>query len=284
MYLDILSSTFGWIYVIAWSFTFWPQIMMNYRRQSVRGLSFDLWWYNLTSFVAYFLYCFITYFEDLNHKRSRRVTPSDMGFVSVSLLAIIIIIVQMTYYGSEGQRISSFAYTVIVILWAICLYNVFISFLGYLPWWDSSEYSTIAYLGYVKDLISFIKYVPQAWINFRDKTTQGWNIDCIMFDLMGGTFSVGQQVVDSINQNDWSVMFGNIPKLALSAESIIFDFLFLAQHYVLYGPEGERPILLDNGGRRELIMNLEPPSNERNVLLKFGRVTKDEGKCQDERR
>jgi len=258
IYLGVLSSTFGWIYVFAWSFSFWPQIIMNCRHQSVRGLSFDLWWYNCTAYVSYFLYRFITYVQDQDHKIVQRVTFSDLAFTSLCVFATIIILLQITWYGSEGQRISDFATTIILTVWGICLYNILISCLGYLPWWNNSEYSTVAYLGYVKDLLTFVKYVPQCWINFRDKTTKGWSIGYVIFDLIGWTFSLAKQCVDSVNLNDWSIMFGNIPKLVLALESMLFDFLFLVQHYVLYGSVRERSILVENSRREGSSINSHP--------------------------
>uniref|UniRef100_A0A182SCF3 Uncharacterized protein n=1 Tax=Anopheles maculatus TaxID=74869 RepID=A0A182SCF3_9DIPT len=37
----VVSSVIGWIYFAAWTVSFWPQMIINYRRQSVVGLSFD---------------------------------------------------------------------------------------------------------------------------------------------------------------------------------------------------------------------------------------------------
>lgn len=35
------SLTVGWIYFVAWSVSFYPQLVINYKRKSVVGLSFD---------------------------------------------------------------------------------------------------------------------------------------------------------------------------------------------------------------------------------------------------
>ena len=44
--------------------------------------------------------------------------------------------------------------------------------------------------GYCKALITFVKYCPQVYLNFKRKSTVGWNIYNILLDLTGGTFSL----------------------------------------------------------------------------------------------
>ena len=39
---------------------------------------------------------------------------------------------------------------------------------------------------------------------------------------------------------DWSYVTGNLPKLILSVESLTFDFIFITQHYILYGDQTAR--------------------------------------------
>ena len=39
--LFYLSEIFGWTYFIAWSVSFYGQVIENYRRKSVSGLNFD---------------------------------------------------------------------------------------------------------------------------------------------------------------------------------------------------------------------------------------------------
>ena len=35
------SSALGWLYFVSWSVSFYPQAVLNYRRKSVVGMSFD---------------------------------------------------------------------------------------------------------------------------------------------------------------------------------------------------------------------------------------------------
>jgi cystinosin len=89
-------------------------------------------------------------------------------------------------------------------------------------------------LGYVKVLTVVLKYIPQAWVNFKRKSTDGWSIYPMMLDFAGGWLSLGQQVIDSALQNDWSGISGNPVKFALGNITIIFDIIFFLQHYVFY--------------------------------------------------
>lgn len=106
-------------------------------------------------------------------------------------------------------------------------------------------------MGYVKLLITVVKYTPQILTNFRNRSTKGWSIFTILFDLVGGVLSIAQLCVDSYIQRDWSGITGNPVKLALGNVSIIYDIIFIVQHYILYrGAEGkaeERDALLENG-------------------------------------
>lgn len=56
----------------------------------------------------------------------------------------------------------------------------------------------------------------------------------ILLDFAGGVLSLAQLVIDSSFNEDWSGLTGNPAKLLLSNISILFDLLFMVQHYILY--------------------------------------------------
>jgi len=89
-------------------------------------------------------------------------------------------------------------------------------------------------LGYVKLLTVVLKYIPQAWMNYKRKSTEGWSIYPMLLDFAGGWLSLGQLVIDSALQNDWSGISGNPIKFGLGNVTIVFDIIFFLQHYVLY--------------------------------------------------
>ena len=83
-----------------------------------------------------------------------------------------------------------------------------------------------------------VKYIPQAWANYKRKSTEGWSILQILLDITGGILSIAQLLIDSSLQDDWSGLTGNPVKFGLGNVSICFDVLFITQHYWLYKETG----------------------------------------------
>lgn len=108
---------------------------------------------------------------------------------------------------------------------------------------------------YIKLLVTIVKYIPQVWLNYENKSTIGWSIETCLLDLAGGVFSMVQLVLDSSLQGDWSGVTGNPVKLLLGNVTIFFDAIFCIQHYVLYRhtrgsgitrePNVETPLLVE---------------------------------------
>jgi cystinosin len=55
---------------------------------------------------------------------------------------------------------------------------------------------------YIKLAITLIKYVPQAVLNYRRKSTQGWSIGNILLDFTGGILSMTQMMLNSYNYSN----------------------------------------------------------------------------------
>jgi cystinosin len=111
---------------------------------------------------------------------------------------------------------------------------------------DWCDLDVVYAVGYVKLVITLIKYTPQVAANWRNKSTRGWSIWQILLDLAGGVLSIAQLGIDSYLQGDWSGVTGNPVKFALGNVSILYDTVFMVQHYVLYrhaGRDGKRGIL-----------------------------------------
>ena len=71
-------------------------------------------------------------------------------------------------------------------------------------------------------------------MNFRRKSTVGWSIGNVLLDFTGGSLSMLQMIMDSYNLDDWSSFFGDFTKFGLGMFSVLFDILFIMQHYVCY--------------------------------------------------
>ena len=100
-----------------------------------------------------------------------------------------------------------------------------------------SKVSWMEYLtsfSYIKLAVTLIKYIPQAYMNYKRKSTVGWSIGFVHSDFIGGVLSILQVFFLSYNNNQWCVIFGNFTKFGLALVSIIFDVLFLFQHYLFY--------------------------------------------------
>lgn len=101
----------------------------------------------------------------------------------------------------------------------------------------------------------------------------GWSIWNILLDFTGGVLSVLQLVFDCADLKDFSGISGNPAKFGLGFVSIIFDVLFMVQHYCLYAQpeevdnqlydEQREPLLPPNEGLEQ--STSDPPDNEHAV-------------------
>lgn len=78
------------------------------------------------------------------------------------------------------------------------------------------------------------EYTPQAYLNWKRKSTTGWTIYNVLLDFVGGLLSVVQLLMDCYVTSDWSGIQGDPVKFGLGFTSMVFDIVFMAQHYVLY--------------------------------------------------
>eukprot|EP01084_Bolivina_argentea_P082230 148890_1 len=243
-WVTVFCDILGWIYFFAWSISFYPQTIVNFKRKCVIGMSFDyMGIYNFTGFLAYSVYTIATFIH--NNGTSNKDNPiaiNDIAFATHALLLTAICCIQIIFYDRGTQKPSLFAVGLGSACWILAIYNVILSFLGdptigildqTIPWFG--EFSTISFFGYIKVAVTTVKYVPQVYMNWRDKSTTGWSIHNVLLDCTGGSLSLLQQFLSAYNTDDWSFVTGNIPKFILGFESICFDTIFMCQHYVLYG-------------------------------------------------
>ncbi|XP_076083361.1 cystinosin-like isoform X2 [Mytilus galloprovincialis] len=186
--LVIINAVIGWIYFVAWSISFYPQVISNWKRKSVVGLNFDFLAYNLTGFLAYGFFNVGMFwvvgvkkeYADAHPRGINPVQLNDVIFTIHAVFVTIITIFQCTVYERGGQKIS------------------------------------------------------KAYMNFKRKSTEGWSIGNVILDFTGGSFSLLQMFLLAYNSDDWGSIFGDPTKFGLGFFSILFDILFIIQHYVLY--------------------------------------------------
>ena len=243
--LYYLSAIFGWIYFVAWSISFYGQLIENFRRRSVSGLNFDFEIYNLVGFTGYTIYTVRGYIDD--KLGTGTVQIQDIFFASHALLLTILTLIQILYFYDPKdplQKISQITITIVLIMiWgAILLTIVEYGFEYYDPHVKKDRkyiFNSLIYLGWCKVAISLIKYIPQVISNYKRKSTIGWNIHNILLDFTGGSFSFGQNIIDSFRNTFDITTEGqskelNIAKFALSFISMFFDCVFMVQHFCLY--------------------------------------------------
>jgi cystinosin len=242
MDLSILSGVFGWIYFLAWSISFSPQIYLNHSTKSVEGLSLEYQLYNFTGFLAYSIYTIVGYQEEIAQpETSSSIKVNDIAFAVHAFVCTLYILYQINIYKKKDHPINRYHLLFNASLWVIAFVNIFLAIFGLCPWYSTSNefwgYGVVKYLGLAKAMISFVKYFPQAFKNYTRKSTEGWSIHNVLLDFTGGSCSFAQMFVDvHIHATpDWTVFTSNVPKLILAVESILFDIIFLLQHYVLYG-------------------------------------------------
>lgn len=111
--VDRLSQACGWIYFFSWSASFLPQIMLNWRRASVRGLSFDFVALNVTGFSAYALYTSILFFHGsareafsaANMGVQPQVAFNDVVFAVNCTALCFVVIAQCYFYPGGSQKV-----------------------------------------------------------------------------------------------------------------------------------------------------------------------------------
>lgn len=222
-----------------------------------------------TGFLAYLVSNFLFYYSPLIRdqyaQRNRGLTPTvqfnDLTFAAHALLLSCITTSQYwlpawgfkTSTGASGAGAAADRPSRLILGVAFgCLAGV--SATALLVVWASSDgggsvdartswcaLDVVYAMSYVKLVITLIKYTPQIVVNHRNRSTAGWSIGQILLDLTGGALSIAQQAVDSYLQRDWSGITGNPVKFALGNVSMLYDFVFITQHYVLYrGADGKK--------------------------------------------
>ncbi|RUS75383.1 hypothetical protein EGW08_016845 [Elysia chlorotica] len=235
--LVYISSVLGWMYFTAWTMSFYPQVIINWRRKSVIGYSFDFVAFNFTGFVAYAcfntgLYWIPEIKAEYYKKHPEGVAPVELNDVFFSLHAFAITsvtVIQCIIYEKGSQKINTWARVLLVFVWTYVLITVILAAVGSMEWLDFL-YS----FSYIKVGVTVLKYMPQAYLNFARKSTVGWSIGNVLLDFSGGWLSILQMILNAYNGNDWASLEGNLTKLGLGVVTIIFDSIFIIQHYCLY--------------------------------------------------
>ncbi|KAF7677544.1 l-cystine transporter-like protein [Alternaria burnsii] len=246
-----ISRVLGWAYFLSWSLSFYPQPISNYIRKSTLGLAIDFPTLNVLGFTCYtistacFLYSpTIKSQYAFRHPEAPQTTVRFNDFLFAAHGAVMCVIIYSQFFekiwGFEIGKRQKVSRVILGVWWGCVLAIVVVVMLVKTRGTKGNDAQGWAWidviytLGYVKLLTVFLKYIPQAWVNYKRKSTLGWSIYPMLLDFAGGWLSLAQLCIDSALENDWSGVTGNPVKFGLGNITIVFDIIFMLQHYVLY--------------------------------------------------
>ncbi len=238
-----ISRALGWGYFIAWSASFYPQIYKNWKRKSVVGLSHHFVILNIMGYICYVIFTTTMYDSTLikleyistNGGHKTKVQINDIAFAIHALFASLLMEFQIIYYGYYNTTIENPVsrikrnHIIIYIILALCIsINVLLGIFVKVYLWLWCMYALSA----VKLFITLIKYFPQINLNYKRKSTVGWSIGEVFLDFSGAFLSLLQIMVDCIHNP--AGIAENWTKTGLGTISIIYNIIFMLQHFVLY--------------------------------------------------
>ncbi len=198
---------------------------INLLNVSVRGLSLDFVFLNITGFTLYSVYnvglywfnsiqvtiyknliqewitiqikkinfIFLNFQQQYLSQYPQAVIPvqlNDVVFSLHALFACAIIVIQCIIYDRGSQTVSI---TGKILLCTITIFIIIICIVTLCH--TISWLAFLTWCSYVKLAITLIKYVPQAYLNWNRKSTSGWCIGNVLLDFSGGVFSLVQMIM-----------------------------------------------------------------------------------------
>eukprot|EP00353_Schmidingerella_taraikaensis_P019358 CAMPEP_0185609892 /NCGR_PEP_ID=MMETSP0436-20130131/11106_1 /TAXON_ID=626734 ORGANISM="Favella taraikaensis, Strain Fe Narragansett Bay" /NCGR_SAMPLE_ID=MMETSP0436 /ASSEMBLY_ACC=CAM_ASM_000390 /LENGTH=230 /DNA_ID=CAMNT_0028242389 /DNA_START=8 /DNA_END=700 /DNA_ORIENTATION=+ len=222
--VNVVSDIIGWCYFLAWSASFYPQSFINYKKKNVGGFSLEFALLNPSGFFFYSVYSVAGRVN--SGLGTGDITNQDLVFALHAFALSSVQLSQIFIYdrGQQGD-ISKFwiifliaNYVTVLVVWGIEVFN------GPLP--NSAD--TFLMMGYCKAAITFVKYLPQVYLNWSRKSCEGFSWENVVLDFMGGSLSFLQSAVKSIALGEPFFDAGafNLVKFILSITSIFFDSIF----------------------------------------------------------
>ena len=193
--LYIISNLSGWLYVILWCLSVYPQTLLNFKIKSVAGFSMDFGIMHWTGFLMYSIYCLGGFVYP--YMGTGKIHIVDLLFPTHWFLISAANLSQVWIYERGSQPgFDRKVLTMMIFMWTIVA--IFFISEGFLGVSIPTFLNTFMILGYLKTIITFCKYCPQVYLNYVRKSTRGLSMSYLLFDLSGGVFSIIQQMVGKI--------------------------------------------------------------------------------------
>lgn len=241
IWFGYLSVFLGWGYFLMWGLVYYPQVYQNWRRRSVVGLSFDYLSLNLTGHFCFMLFNLAMYYNNNVQKDYHKLHPrgelpvkeQDVYFSVHAVTMNLVLVLQCLTLERGDQRIGVSMGILLCGLWISITSGLVTALVEKVRW-----LTYLYYLSYIKVGTTPVKYAPQVYLNFSRKSTEGWSVQSVMCDFAGGVMCFMQMATDAFNNDDWNGTLGNPGKLGLGLIAIVFDSIFLVQHFILYRSSG----------------------------------------------
>ncbi|EIW70774.1 hypothetical protein TREMEDRAFT_61281 [Tremella mesenterica DSM 1558] len=207
---SIIVTLTGVAYFSLWSYSFYPQVILNYRRKT--GFSPDFSYVNPTGFLALSIWNWTIFFSPLARQQYAtrhnghlpQVSPWDIAFSTHALFLSLIVLLQVLWYArkhrlgletndetshllpvpEQSPKIKSEAsWTKPSIIARTAIILIFVSaFLtGCMVWIGKLEFLDWLYwISTIKLIISTLKYIPQVILNWKVKSVEGFAIGAII--------------------------------------------------------------------------------------------------------
>lgn len=237
----ILHDFFGWTYLIAWTALYYPQIWLNFKKQSCDGFSKIYLFYNTFGFACYSVYNVTRKVIQDQNGLPASVSYHDVIFALHSLACCLCLCLQVFWYERGNETVSKFDWFMLLVLILTAVAAFVLSSLGIIDWATTEGFSCtvdcsalrqftfIQILGFIKVAVTLLKYPTQIKLNYMRQSTKGLSRGAYLLDSTGGLCSFLQNAMHALLNSDWEYIEGNIPKLALGSLSFMYDVVILCQ-------------------------------------------------------
>ena len=226
---SILNSLCGWIYAAAFLGGYFFISFEIYQKKTSAGLSWNYFVLSLLGYL-YYLFYFFWGMESQSSDIASSIHFQDFLFIICSVLWHGIVYFQMRMYPGCSENRVSWVYA------GLCALSFGSIFIVYAITGDAVE--TMTFMGTLKTIFSVYMLIPQAILNWKRKSTYGWSVLNCILDVFAGLFSIVQVMIDYWGLDLPVTQRGprdlNIAKLSLGLVCVVFDILFIYQHFYLY--------------------------------------------------
>jgi hypothetical protein len=179
------SSIIGYIYFVSWSVSFYPQIITNYQRKHITGLSTDSSILAVLNYMCYAIYNVFFYFDETIRKEYKNrhgedaqitVQSNDVMFSIHALFLTCVLLTQIIYYGGfRSNPISKITVLIVAlvlvsaVIYIVCIYTKGLLWIDFLY-----------LLATFKLILTVLTYVPQVLLNYWRQCK--FQINCVFYE------------------------------------------------------------------------------------------------------